>query len=108
MIPALRLQRYQATTLGHQGRYCIGLVHMTNKMDIRVFFQFLMIPAYVGFALCLYPILKIENDALSLGFVGFRLITAMFHFLGVIVLPLFVILSHEFVLSGPFLETGTT
>ena len=50
--------------------------------------QLLMIAAYVGFALCLYPTLKRNDDALSLGFVGFRLIAAMFHLVGVILLPL--------------------
>jgi hypothetical protein len=54
--------------------------------------QFMMIPAYVGFALCLYPTLKIGNEALSLGFVGFRLIAGMFHFVGLILLVLFVVL----------------
>lgn len=50
--------------------------------------QLLMIAAYVGFALWLYPTLKRGDDALSLGFVGFRLIAAMFHLVGVILLPL--------------------
>jgi hypothetical protein len=55
--------------------------------------QALMIPAYVGFALCLYPTLKRGGEALSLGFVGFRLIAATFHLAGVILLPLFLTLS---------------
>ena len=53
-------------------------------------FQFIMIPAYVGFALYLYPTLGIANEALSLGFVGFRLIAGMFHFIGVILLLYFL------------------
>jgi hypothetical protein len=61
--------------------------------------QLLMIPAYVGFALCLYPTLKRGDEALSLGFVGFRLIAAMFHFVGVILLPLFLILGEGYVQS---------
>lgn len=83
-----------------QPDYLLHVVSHKNQVIVGAFFQFLMIPAYVGFALCLYPILKTENSALSLGFVGFRLITAMFHFLGVIVLPVFLILSHEFVQAG--------
>lgn len=63
-------------------------------------FQFLMIPAYVGFALYLYPTLRIGNEALSLGFIGFRLIAGMFHFMGVILLPLFLVLGQGFVQGG--------
>ncbi|WP_049567410.1 DUF4386 domain-containing protein [Nonomuraea sp. SBT364] len=51
--------------------------------------QLVMIPACVGFALCLYPALRREDEALSLGFVGFRLIAATFHFAGVVILLLF-------------------
>lgn len=83
-----------------QADYLLLTAANENQVFIGAFFQFMMIPAYVGFALCLYPTLKKENEALSLGFVGFRLITAMFHFLGVILLPLFLILSHEFVQAG--------
>lgn len=62
--------------------------------------QLLMIPAYVGFALYLYPTLRLGDEALSLGFVGFRLIAAMFHLVGVILLPLFLILGDGFVQSA--------
>lgn len=55
--------------------------------------QLLMVPAYVGFALCLYPTVRLADPARSLGFVGFRLIAAMFHLIGVILLPLFLILD---------------
>lgn len=71
-----------------------------SQVVIGAFFQIIMIPAYIGFALCLYPALRVKNEALSLGFVGFRLITGMFHFVGVILLPLFLILSQEFVQAG--------
>ena len=83
-----------------QPDYLLHTATHENQVIIGAFCQFIMIPAYVGFALCLYPTLKKENDALSLGFVGFRLITAMFHFLGVILLPLFLVLSHEFIQAG--------
>lgn len=62
--------------------------------------QFIMIPACVGFALYLYPTLRIGNEALSLGFVGFRLIAGMFHFIGVILLPLFLVLGQGVVQAG--------
>ncbi|MEM8534124.1 MAG: DUF4386 domain-containing protein [Chloroflexota bacterium] len=70
-----------------------------NQVFVGGFFQFLMIPAYIGFALYLYPILKMKNEALSLGFVGFRLATGMFQLIGMILLPLILNLSQEFVMS---------
>lgn len=62
--------------------------------------QLLMVPACVGFAIYLYPTLRRANEALSLGFVGFRLIAAVFHFVGVILLPLLLILG-EGAVQGP-------
>jgi hypothetical protein len=56
--------------------------------------QLVMVPAYLGAALYLYPTLKRGDEALSLGFVGFRLIAVMFHLVGVILLPLFLVLGE--------------
>ena len=64
------------------------------------FFQFLMVPAYVGFALSLYPILRRYSQSLSLGFVGFSIIAGAFHLVGVIILLLFPPLNQEFVGAG--------
>jgi hypothetical protein len=89
VVPVIEQPDYLIRTSSHE-----------NQVFIGAFFQFLMIPAYVGFALCLYPALKIKNEALSLGFVGFRLVAGMFHFIGVVLLPLFIVLSQEFVLTG--------
>lgn len=83
-----------------QSDYLILASTQENQVFIGAFFQFLMIPAYIGFALYLYPALKLENEALGMGFVGFRLIAGMFHFIGVVLLPLFIILSHAFVTAG--------
>lgn len=73
-----------------------------NKTQVLfgAFFQFIMIPAYVGFALVLYPILRKYNEGLALGFVGFRIIAGVFHLIGVISLPLFLLLSQEYVNAG--------
>lgn len=89
IVPVIEQQDYLALTASHE-----------NQVFVGAFFQFIMIPAYIGFALYLYPILKMKNEALSMGFVGFRLIAGMFHFIGVILLPLFLILSQEFVTAG--------
>ncbi|MEU8245241.1 DUF4386 domain-containing protein [Nonomuraea sp. NPDC048916] len=85
IVPALEEPRYLDLISAHERQVMVGAV-----------FQFIMIPSYVGFALYLYPTLRVANEALSLGFLGFRLIAATFHFIGVILLPLFLVLGHEF------------
>ena len=85
VVPVIEESDYLALISTHESDVIVGAV-----------FQFIMIPAYVGFALYLYPMLRMENEALSLGFVGFRLIAGMFHFIGVILLPVFLVLGQEF------------
>ncbi len=63
-------------------------------------FQLLMAPAYVGFALLLYPRLRQLEPALALGFVGLRFVAAAFVILAASILPLFVVLSEAFVQAG--------
>ncbi|MEV7008756.1 DUF4386 domain-containing protein [Streptosporangium sp. NPDC051022] len=89
IVPALEEPRHLALISAHESQVIVGAVA-----------QSIMIPAYVGFALYLYPTLKAENEALSLGFLGFRLIAATFHFIGVIILPLFLVLGNEFTQAG--------
>ena len=55
--------------------------------------QALMVPASVGFALCLFPILRRRSEMLAAGFLGFRLVAGAFHLVGVILLPLFIVLG---------------
>jgi hypothetical protein len=85
VVPALEEPHYLDLISAHESQVVVGAVS-----------QFIMIPAYVGFALCLYPTLRMESEALSLGFLGFRLIAATFHFLGVILLSLFLVLGQDF------------
>lgn len=89
VVPALEEPHYLDLISAHESQVIVGAVS-----------QFIMIPAYVGFALLLYPALRMENEALTLGFLGFRLIAAMFHFIGVIFLPLFLVLGQEFAQAG--------
>lgn len=70
-----------------------------NKVLIGAFFQFTLVPIYIGFALLLYPILRKYNEGLAIGFVSFRIIAAIFQLIGVIILPLFLLLSQEFIKS---------
>jgi hypothetical protein len=64
------------------------------------FFQFLMMAAFVGMALALYPILKRHSESLALGYVGFRLVAAAFIVLGVILLLLLLTLGQEYAKAG--------
>lgn len=74
----------------------------THEVDVLVGagFQAVMVPATVGFALALHPILRRASATASLGFVGFRLIAATFHLVGVILLPLFLVLAQSLVQAG--------
>jgi hypothetical protein len=89
VVPVLEEPNYLDLIPAHKTQILVGAVC-----------QFLMIPAYIGFALYLYPILRMESEALSLGFLGFRLIAATFHFMGVILLPLFLVLGQEYAQAG--------
>jgi len=73
----------------------------TNQYQVLTgaFFQFSLVPIYIGFALLLYPIIKKYNEGLAIGFVSFRIIAGIFQLIGVIILPLFIFLSHEFLKS---------
>jgi hypothetical protein len=70
-----------------------------NKVLIGAFFQFTLVPIYIGFALLLYSILRKYNESLAIGFVSFRIIAGIFQLIGAIVLPLFLLLSQEFIKS---------
>lgn len=70
-----------------------------NQVLTGAFFQFTLVPIYIGFALLLYPIIRKYNESLAIGFVSFRIIAGIFQLIGVIVLPLFLLLSQEFIKS---------
>lgn len=89
IVPVFEKSDYLTLISKHEGEVVLGAI-----------FQLTMVPAYVGFALYLYPTLRMANEALSLGFVGFRLIAGMFHLIGVILLPLLVVLGQEYVQAG--------
>lgn len=67
-----------------------------NRVLIGGIFQFLLVPIYIGFSLVLYPVLKKYNKTLSIGFVGFRIMAGVFQLLGIILLPIFILLSQKF------------
>lgn len=67
-----------------------------NQVLTGGIFQFFLVPIYVGFSLLLYPILKQYSKTLSIGFVGFRIMAGVFQLLGIILLPIFILLSQKF------------
>jgi hypothetical protein len=68
-----------------------------NQVIIGAIFQFIMSVSYLGVAIVLYPILKKLNDTLALGFLGFRIVAAVFVIVGAVILILILTLSQEFV-----------
>lgn len=89
VVPVIDLPDYLVQISAHAGQVTAG-----------AFFQFLMMVAYVGMAITLYPILKSHNESLALGYVGFRLVAAALIVIGVILLLLLLALSQEFVEAG--------
>lgn len=71
-----------------------------NQVLTGGIFQFFLVPIYVGFSLLLYPILKQFSKTLSIGFIGFRFMAATFQLIGIILLPIFVLLSQEYSLAS--------
>jgi hypothetical protein len=80
--------------------YLVQISANAGQVTSGAFFQFLMVAAYVGMAITLYPILKKYNESLALGYVGFRLVAAAFIVIGVVLLLLLLTLSQEFVKAG--------
>jgi hypothetical protein len=67
-----------------------------NQVLIGATFQFFLVPIYIGFSLLLYPLLKGYSKSLSIGFVGFRIIAGVFQLIGMILLPIFILLSQKY------------
>jgi hypothetical protein len=67
-----------------------------NQVLTGTIFQFLLVPIYIGFSLVLYQVLSKYNKTLSIGFVGFRIMAGVFQLLGIILLPIFILLSHKY------------
>lgn len=89
VVPVIDTPDYLVQISAHAGQVTVGAL-----------FQFLMMAAYVGMAITLYPILKRHNESLALGYVGFRIVAAVFIVIGVILLLLLLTLSQEFVKAG--------
>jgi len=83
----------------------------TNESQVLLgaFFQLLMIVAYVGIPILMYPILSKFHKGLALGSVAFGIISGVFIIIGVIILLLLLTLSQEFAkagaLNGSYVQT---
>ncbi len=71
-----------------------------NQVLRGAFFQFFLVPIYLGFALLLYPHLKKYKANLGIGFLAFRIMAAIFQLVGVILLPLFLYLSQAYLATS--------
>ncbi len=88
IVPSVESPDYLAAVSGNQNQVLTG-----------AFFQFTLVPIYIGFALVLYPIVRNYSKSLAIGFVSFRIIAGVFQIVGVIVLPIFILLSQVFLKS---------
>lgn len=79
--------------------YLIEVFPNKSQVLLGALFQLFLVPIYTGFALLLYPRLKEYKENLAIGFVVFRMIAGVFQVVGVILLPMFILLSHEFIKS---------
>ncbi len=80
--------------------YLIKTAANANQTLFAALFQFVMIVAYLGIAITLYPIIKKFNERLALGFLSFRIIGTVFILIGVILLLLILTISQDFVRTG--------
>lgn len=80
--------------------YMVKAFANENQVLIGALFQLLMVVAYVGIPILIYPILSKHNKGLALGSVAFGIIAGVFIIIGVIVLLLLLTLSHEFAKAG--------
>jgi len=71
------------------------------QINTAAYFQFLMAIFYIGIAIILFPLLKTYNERLAIGFLSFRIIAALFVFIGAIILLLILKLSQEYVKMSP-------
>jgi len=88
VVPAVESTNYLTEVFANQNKVLTGAI-----------FQFTLVPIYIGFALLLFPIVRKYNESLAIGFVSFRIIAGIFQLIGVIFLPLFLLLSQEFLKS---------
>jgi len=89
VVPAIDSSNYLTEAAANSTQVIIGAI-----------FQFIMALCYMGFAILLYPLLNSFGKSLSLGFFGFRILSAALVIFGTILLLAIFALSQEFVSSS--------
>ena len=92
--------------------YLVNVSANENQVLIGMLLELVNCVAVVGIPVMLFPILKKHNEALALGYVGFRIIESVILIVGSISLLSLLTLSKEFVKAGApdasyFLTLGT-
>lgn len=85
VVPSVESDHFLSQVAIHRVEVMVGAV-----------FQFMLVPIYAVFSLLMYSMLKQYNNALSVGFLGFRLMAIAFQVVGIIALPILVILSQNY------------
>jgi hypothetical protein len=71
-----------------------------DRVIIGAFSFFLLAVALAGIAIVIYPILKQQNEALALGYVGARLVEGVLFIVAILTILTLMRLSREFVKAG--------
>ena len=76
------------------------LATIKKQVLLAAFFQFAMACVYALITVFLYPVIKKYNKKLALSYFGFRIISTMFLFVGIVSLLILLFISQEFVSAG--------
>ena len=77
-----------------------------NKITLGALFELIVAAAVVGTSVAFFPFLKMGNESIALGYVGFRLFEAVIIVIGLISLLSLLTLRQEFA-SGATLDTSS-
>lgn len=80
--------------------YLGRIAPIRNQVLLAVFFQAVMATAYVWLAVLAYPLIKKYSQNIALGYFSFRIIGAIFLFVGIVSLILLLFTSEAFVAAG--------
>jgi hypothetical protein len=94
-IPALALYE---TVLRHPERYITGAGH-DNQVLLAALLELLLIIANIGTAVVIFPILRRQNEELSLGYVTARVVECTFILVGILCMLGIITLRQQ--VAGP-------
>ncbi|MFQ6120475.1 MAG: DUF4386 domain-containing protein [Methanosarcinales archaeon] len=89
--------------------YLINVSANTTQISIGMYLELISSIAVVGIAVMTFPIFKKHNEALALGYVGFRIIESLFMIVSAIIPLSLITLSQEYlkaeVSNAPYFQT---